>query len=181
MKAVTSRDISTENLVLPDPTRDHIYGSPSAKGMLLEYGDYQCPYCGAAYPIVKRLQKRLGDKLCFAYRNFPLTNIHPNAQHAAEAAEAADAQGKFWEMHDALFENQSALDDDHIVKYAAMIGLDSERLRADIVSGTYAERVHDDFLAGVRCDVNGTPTFYINGVRYDADPDFDDMLTKLSK
>ena len=166
--------------MLPDPRRDHICGSPNAKGMLLEYGDFQCSHCGAAYPIVKRLQKHLGEQLCFAYRNFPLTNVHPDAQHAAEAAEAADAQGKFWEMHDTLFENQKALSDDQIVEYAAKIGLDSERVKSDITSGTYTERVHEDFLAGVRCDVNGTPTFFINGVRYDQEPDFEVMLARLT-
>ena len=117
MKRETS-SIPPNSLTLPVAKRDHIQGLLDAPIVLLEYGDYECPYCGAAYPIIKSSLERLGEKLCFAFRNFPLVNSHPHAQHAAEAAEAAGAQGKFWEMHDMLFEHQEALDDEDIARYA---------------------------------------------------------------
>src|SRR5262245_15429549 len=110
MKRDATADIPKS--ALPMPGRDHIQGSIKAPIILLEYGDYECPYCGDAHPVVKALQERLGDRLCFAFRNFPLVNAHPHAEHAAEAAEAAGAQDHFWEMHDLLFENQEALEDD---------------------------------------------------------------------
>src|SRR5262245_24887908 len=113
---------------LPMPDRDHIQGPADAPIMLLEYGDYECPYCGEAYPVVKAIQQRLGKRLCFAFRNFPLADSHPHAEHAAEAAEAADAQGRFWEMHELLFENQDALEDEDLARYAAELGLDAQRL-----------------------------------------------------
>src|SRR5438270_13405551 len=105
-------------LTMPVTERDHIQGNPNAPLTLLEYGDYECPYCGAAYPIVKEVQRRLGDRLRFVFRNFPLTNAHPHAEHAAETAEAAGAQGKFWEMHDTLYEHHAALDDADLDRYA---------------------------------------------------------------
>ena len=115
-------------LTLPVGERDHIQGPATAQITLVEYGDYECPYCGQAYPIVKELQKRLGKRLRFVFRNFPLSTMHPHAEHAAEAAEAAGAHGKFWEMHDALYENQEALDDVRLVEYAAAVGLDPARV-----------------------------------------------------
>src|ERR1043166_3800795 len=128
MKNEVSSTIPDSKLALPIGGRDHIQGPIDAPMTLLEYGDYECPYCGQAHPIVKAVQKRLGNRLCFAFRNFPLVNSHPHAQHAAEAAEAADAQGKFWEMHDALFENQEALEDEDLLQYADNLGLDARRL-----------------------------------------------------
>jgi len=151
----------------PVDGRDHIQGPIDAPFKLVEYGDYQCPFCGEAYPIVKAIQERLGKRLCFAFRNFPLANMHPYAEHAAEAAEAAAAQGRFWEMHDILFENQNALEDDDIAEYAADLGLDAKRLVDEVENEAYAARVKEDFRGGVRNGVNGTPTFFINGVRYD--------------
>ena len=121
----------------------------------------------ATAPIVKEIQLRLGDRLRFVFRNFPLTQSHPHAEHAAEAAEAASAQGKFWEMHDSLFEHQQALDDAHLVHYAAALQLDQEKFEREMTEHIYAPRVREDFLSGVRSGVNGTPTFYINGVRHD--------------
>ena len=159
------------NITLPVAKRDHIQGPIDAPIHLLEYGDYECPYCGAAYPIIKSIQKRLGKRLCFAFRNFPLVNSHPHAEHAAEAAEAAGAQGKFWEMHDMLFENQEALDDKDIVQYAATLRLDANRVINEVLAGTHMVRVREDFRGGAREGVNGTPTFFINGVRYEGTPD----------
>jgi protein-disulfide isomerase len=151
----------------PVTDRDHVQGATHAVLTLVEYGDYECPHCGRAYPIVKEVQQRLGPQLRFVFRNFPLAQIHPHAQHAAEAAEAAAAHGRFWEMHDALFEHQGSLDDRHLSQYATSVGLDHERFRHDLTSHTYAPRVREDFLSGVRSGVNGTPTFFINGVRHD--------------
>lgn len=155
----------------PIEGRDHIQGPADAPFKLVEYGDFQCPFCGEAYSVVKAIQERLGKRLCFAYRNFPLANMHPYAEHAAEAAEAAAAQGKFWEMHDVLFENQNALEDDNIAEYAEELGLDAKRLMEEVQNEAYLARVKEDFRGGVRNGVNGTPTFFINGVRYDGELD----------
>jgi protein-disulfide isomerase len=146
-------------LTLPDPKRDHISGSANGSIKLLEYGDYECPFCGDAQPIVKEIQRRLGDDLLFAFRHFPLTNIHPHSEHAAESAEAAGAQGNFWGMHDLLYENQGALEDENLARYAAELGLDETRLIREVTSEVYARRIREDFKSGVRGGLNGTPTF----------------------
>jgi protein-disulfide isomerase len=181
MKSETITSIPKSKLTLPIDGRDHIQGPIDAPITLLEYGDYECPYCGAAYPVVKAVQERLGDRLCFAFRNFPLVNMHPHAEHAAEAAEAAGAQGKFWEMHDALFENQIALDDEDLAQYAADLELDASRLISEVVAGAYAARLQEDFRSGARGGVNGTPTFFINGARYDGEPEVNALLAALAK
>jgi protein-disulfide isomerase len=156
--------------------RDHIQGSANAAVTLVEYGDYECPYCGQAYPIVKKLQKQMGDQVRFVFRNFPLAEMHPHAAHAAQAAEAASAQGKFWEMHDMLYERQAALEDDDLVSYAAELGLDQKRFAKELSEGTYVERVREDFLSGVRSGVNGTPTFFANGHRHDGAFDLESLI-----
>ena len=167
-------------LTLPDPERDHIYGSADGSIRLLEYGDYECPFCGGAHTNVKEIQRRLGDNLLFAFRNFPLTNIHPHSEHAAETAEAAGEQGNFWGMHDKLFENQGALDDEDLAAYAAELGLDETRLLGEVMSSVYAPRIREDFKSGVRGGVNGTPTFFINGERYDGTRDLKHLLDALT-
>ncbi len=167
-------------LVLPVEGRDHVQGPLDAPLKLVEYGDYECPYCGRAYPIVKAIQEQLGERLCFAFRNFPLVNSHPHAEHAAEAAESAGAQGKFWEMHDTLYENQAELEDQDLVRYASALKLDAKRFVADLTNGVHTERVREDFRAGARGGVNGTPTFFINGVRYDGAPDVDELIEALT-
>jgi protein-disulfide isomerase len=159
--------------------RDHIQGPADAPVTLVEYGDFQCPYCGRAYPIVKEVQSRLGDRLRFVFRNFPITTSHPNAEHAAEAAEAAGAQGRFWEMHDHLFENQKRLRDQDLHRYAEELGLDVTRFDQEMADHVYADRVHEDFMGGVRSGVNGTPTFYINGARHDGSYQVDDLVAAL--
>ena len=176
------REVTTtvSESALPTPNRDHIQGPIDAPIVLLEYGDYECPYCGEAYPIVKAIQKRLGNRLCFAFRNFPLSNAHPHAQHAAEAAEGAGARNRFWEMHDLLYENQDALDDEDLAEYASTIGLNAERLMKEVRAGAYAARVRQDFQIGARQGVNGTPSFFINGVRYDGSYDIGDLLAALT-
>jgi protein-disulfide isomerase len=181
MKPEVSNKTPASNLLLPREGHDHIQGPIDAPLVLVEYGDYECPYCGDAYPVVKAVQKRLGERLCFAFRNFPLANSHPHAEHAAEAAEAAGAQGRFWEMHDILYENQEALDDESLAEYAATLDLDGRRLVGDVLAGAYRERVRDDFKSGVRGGVNGTPTFFINGVRHEGPADVGALIAALTR
>lgn len=160
--------------------RDHSVGPASASVTLVQYGDYECPYCGAAYPVVKAVQDRLGDRLRFVFRNFPLNSIHPHARRAAEAAEAAAAQGRFWEMHDSLYEHQDALEDEDLAGYAASLGLDVARFERDLESHAYADRVQEDFMSGVRSGVNGTPTFFVEGVRYEQSWDEETLYSALA-
>jgi protein-disulfide isomerase len=166
-------------LTLPVGTRDHSQGPASAPVTLVEYGDYECPHCGAAYPLVKKIQEKLGRNLRFVFRNFPLTNMHPQAEHAAEAAEAAAAQNKFWEMHDWIFEHQDTIGDGDLLGAAKALGLDIVRFMRDMRSQTFLQRVKEDFQSGVRSGVNGTPTFFINGVRHDRAPSYEDLLAAL--
>jgi protein-disulfide isomerase len=146
---------------------DHAMGPATAPVTLVEYGDYECPHCARAYPIVKQMQARLGDRLRFVFRNFPLAESHAHAEHAAEAAETAAEDGKFWPMHDMLFEHQDALDDAHLARYAELIGLDGRTVWRAIEEEAHLERIRADFMSGVRSGVNGTPTFFINGTRFD--------------
>ncbi len=150
-------------------TKDHIQGNKDAPLELVEYGDYQCPHCGHAYPIIKALQEVLGDQLKFVFRNFPLTEVHPDAFNAAVAAEAAGLQNRFWEMHDIIFEHQRTLNWDALFAYAEMAGLDMNRFKKDVEDTIAAAKVEADFESGVRSGVNGTPSFYINGKKYDGD------------
>jgi protein-disulfide isomerase len=175
-----SLDPHAPRLVMPVSRRDHILGPPDAPTTLVEYGDYQCPYCGRAHLVMKALLQQLGHSLRYVFRHFPLVTIHEHAGLAAQAAEAAGAQGKFWEMHDMLFTHQDALDIAHVVRYAAEIGLDLEQLDADLASGKYAARVQEDFRSGVRSGVNGTPTFFINGIRYNGSHDLGSFLSVLT-
>jgi protein-disulfide isomerase len=166
-------------LTQPVSARDHVEGPAVAPVTLVEYGDYQCPYCGAAYPVVKRLQKKLGKKLRFVFRNFPLTEAHPYALIAAETAEAAALQGKFWEMHDLLFKQQKLLKPEVIASWAKKIGLDVDKFGNDIKQGVVEKRIKEDRQSGIRSGVNGTPTFFINGTRYDGLPDYASLLAAL--
>jgi protein-disulfide isomerase len=174
-------DVNVAKLTMPvSSQRDHIQGRDSAQVTLVEYGDYECPYCGQAYPIVKQVQKRLENKLRFVFRNFPITQIHPHAQHAAEAAEAAAVQNKFWDMHDYLFEHQKALDDVYLEQYAKKIRIDNiSKFKYELEQRVYGARVREDFLSGVRSGVNGTPTFFINGIRYDESWDAESLAAAI--
>ena len=143
--------------------RDHALGPVDASVTLVEYGEFECPFCGRAYPELQRVLRELGPKVRFVFRHFPVSEQHPHAQHAAEVAEAAGAQGKFWEMHDRLYQRQSALADDDLLAYARELGLDADRVRRELTAHVHAARVREDFLSGVRSGVSGTPRFFING------------------
>jgi protein-disulfide isomerase len=172
-------DDEVTRLTLPVGARDHVQGPADAPVTLVKYGDYECPHCGRAYPIVKEVQRRLGRRLRFVFRNFPLSESHPHAAHAAEAAEAAATQERFWEMHDILFEHQRALDDRHLVGYAEALGLDANRFEQELGSHAHKARVREDFMSGIRSGVNGTPTFFINAVRFDDSWDPDTLTEAL--
>jgi protein-disulfide isomerase len=153
-------------LASPVGPRDHVQGPDSARVTLVEYGDFECPGCGRAYPVIKAVQKAFGPNLRFVFRHFPLLASHPHAAMAAEAAEAADAQGKFWAMHDRLFEHQHALEDVDLQRHARKIGLDLERFERELRTQAHQVRVREDAAEGVRSGVTGTPTLFINGASY---------------
>lgn len=163
---------------------DHVLGNANAPIELIEYADYQCPYCRQAYFIIKNIRKELGDDLRFIFRNFPLAELHPHAVHAAIAAETASAQNNFWEMHDIIFENQRYLDDHHLLQYAKEIGLDVNRFEKDFGKDPYFQKVNHDYETGIQNNVDSTPTFFINGKRYEgrwADDSFITYLRSLIK
>jgi protein-disulfide isomerase len=170
----------TAHLSMAVGSRDHIQGLATAPVTLVEYGDFECPYCGAAYPIVKELQRHLGTRLRFVFRNFPLTTVHPHAQQAAEAAESAGAQGRYWPMHDMLFEHQGSLTDEALVGYARALDLDTTRFADEMRRHYYIPHVHEDVDSGIDSGVSGTPTFYINGVRHDAPYNLETLLAAVS-
>jgi len=147
--------------------KDHMQGNPEAPVELVEYGDYQCPYCKEAYYIVKEIQKNLRSDLKFVFRNFPLSEMHPYALHAALAAEAAGAQDKFWDMHGMLYENQEYLDDNYLIEYAKDLELDMARFEKDFGKKEYYQKVKDDYASGIKAGVRGTPSFYVNGKKFE--------------
>ncbi|HKQ52498.1 MAG TPA: thioredoxin domain-containing protein, partial [Pyrinomonadaceae bacterium] len=152
-------------LARPVAESDHVVGPQSAPATLVEYGDYECPYCRRLHPMVKEIMSRL-EGLRFVFRHFPLRNVHPHAVRAAEAAEAASAQGRFWQMHDALFAQDQPLDDERLARVARTAGLDVARYASEMSAGVYGGKVEEDFKAALYADgVTGTPTFYLNGVR----------------
>ncbi len=155
------------DLVVPVSAHDHIRGPANAPLTLVQYADFQCPHCAAAYPEVAAIANELSDSLRLVLRHFPLSQVHPQAQRAAEAAEAAAGHGRFWEMASLLYENQEELDDHSLGRYARKAGLDLKRFRKELSSGVHAARVRADYLGGIRSGVNGTPTFFINGKRYE--------------
>ena len=162
--------------------RDHASGPQGAPVTLLEYGNFECIHCGRLYPVIKEVQKLLGDNLRFVFRNFPIVQTHPHAMRAAEAAEAAGAQGKFWEMHDQLFLHQVALEDADIFRYARHIGLDSERFLRDLAANTFLESIEMDFKRSLFDEhVTGTPTLYINEVRYTGANDAEGLLLAIKE
>ena len=160
---------------------DHIRGSVNAPITIVEYGDYECPYTGMAYPIVKEIMRRFDEKICFVFRNFPLRDIHPHAQQAAEAAEAAATQDKFWQMHDYLFEHQKALDEYHLLKYAQRVGLNIDKFIKEMTGHVYAPLINESLKSGIDSGVQGTPTFFVNGERYEESWDFDTFASYLKR
>jgi protein-disulfide isomerase len=168
-------------LSIPVGANDHTQGNSSANCTLVEYGDYQCPSCGQAYPIVKKLQKHFGSKLLVVFRNFPLSQMHPWAEPAAEAAEFAGQQGKYWEMHDLLYENQENLGEELFAELATKVGLVPEQLQTAIAEHANHAHIRADFTGGVRSGVNGTPTFFLNGQRHDEAYDFETLSAAIDE
>ena len=161
--------------------RDHAQGPANAPITLVEYGDYQCPYCGEAHPVVKQLQDAFGKRLRFVFRNFPLTEAHPYALIAAEVAEAAALQGKFWEMHDFIYENQADLEPDVLPVWAEEVGLDLDKFRAALKQGAVKKRIKEDLASGIESGVNGTPSFFINGTAYEGESDYESLRAVLEQ
>lgn len=168
-------------LKVPVSSVDHIQGNQDAPLTLIEYGDYECPYCGMAYPIVKRIQKHFGDRLRFIFRNFPLIDSHPHAGIAAMTAEFAATKGKFWEMHDILYENQTSLELPDLMKYAKSLNIASDELKISIENELFAQKIQNDFIGGVKSGVNGTPTFFINGTRFNDSYEYENLVRALNQ
>jgi protein-disulfide isomerase len=168
-------------LAVPVGPDDWADGSAAAPVTFVEYGDFECPACGSMEPVVKELRRQAGAIMRFVYRHFPLTSSHPHAEIAAESAEAAGMQGAFWPMHDTLFANQTALAPRDLVGYAAALGLDAARVATELEQRVYEPNVREDFMSGVRSGVSGTPTFFINGVRYDGDYDLAALVRAVEK
>lgn len=167
-------------LFIPVNAQDHAEGPEGAPVTLVEYGDYECPYCGQAYPVLKAVQAAMGDRLRFVFRNFPISELHPDAVRAAEFAEAAAQVGKFWIAHDLLYERQDALAEQDLLAYGQEIGLSPQILRRAF-DGAFDSKIEVDFSGGVRSGVNGTPTLFINGLRYDGARDADSLVVALSR
>lgn len=166
-------------LTVPINERDHLRGSPDAPVVLVEYGDFECPYCGAAYGVVKKLEQELPDTLAVVFRQFPLVDVHPHALLAAEAAEAAGAQGSFWKMHDLLYEHQDALAAADLLKYAAALHLDLKRFASDLSGHAFLSKVQGDMKGGLQSGIKGTPTFFINGVLHRGGYDEASLLASI--
>jgi protein-disulfide isomerase len=161
--------------------RDHVQGPVDARVTLVEYGDFECPDCGRAYPVLKAVQRALGPNLRFIFRHFPLLASHPHSGAAAEAAEAAGAQGRFWEMHDRLYEHQAALGHDDLRRHARKVGLDLDRFDTDMRLHTYEGRVREDLASGAASHVHGTPTLFINGIRHDGPRERSALVAALAR
>jgi protein-disulfide isomerase len=167
------------SLAVPVSERDHTQGPATAAIRLVQYGDYECPYTRRSTWVVQAIQQQLGDQLRFVYRNFPLVEIHPHALHAALAAEAAAAQGKFWQMHDYIFHHQHTLADADLAQFAEVVGLDRQQYARDMAQQRFLPRIEEDVEGGERSGVQGTPTFFINGVLYRGSWEHDALLAAL--
>ncbi len=168
-------------LSVPPSERDRIEGAIDAPIVLVEYGDYQCPDCGEVHRMIKAIQQQLGNRLGFVFRHFPQASIHPQAQKAAEAAEAAAAQGQFWQMHDTLLEHQQALDNGYLVEYANELGLDIPQFLQALWKHVYTERINEDIESGLRSGVATTPTLFINGIRYNDTWNLESLLAAIAR
>ncbi len=169
------------HLTVPVSERDHSQGPADAAITLVQYGDYECPYTRQSTTGVRAIQQQLGDKLRFVYRNFPLVQIHPHALHSAEAAEAADAQGKFWEMHDYIFHHQHTLEDADLRRFAEAVGLNVAQYEQDMAGHGHLARIEADVESGEESGVGGTPTFYINGTRHDGSWEQEVLLSAIER
>lgn len=179
---MTKKKAENTKLSLPvSESRDHIQGPVTAPVNLVEYGDYECPYCAQAYLITKEIQERLGDKLCFIFRNFPVTKIRPHAYETALAAEAAAAQGKFWDMYDYLFKHGEMVTNDSLRRSAASLGLNLTRFDSEFYSRTYGKHIDEDIQSGNNSGVKATPAFFINGEFYNGSWDLDSLLGALDE
>jgi protein-disulfide isomerase len=168
-------------LAVPVGERDHASGPPDAPVTLVEYGDYECPYCRRTEPFVRRIRQQMGNRLRFVFRNYPQNTVHPHASIAAQAAEAAAAQGKFWPMHDELYDHQDELADADLSKFALRAGLEIYKFQADVSSERFAEKVRDDFAGGQASGVTRTPTFFINDIRYDGEREYEPLLAAIER
>jgi protein-disulfide isomerase len=170
---------SSRRLALPVDDRDHVLGPEDAPVTLVEYGDYQCPYCARAHPIVQELLRRRTTLMRFAYRHFPLTTVHPYAEPAAEAAEAAGARGQFWPVHDWLFAHQDRLSPVTLIAALVDMGLDGRAIAGQIQEHDFLDKIQSDFVSGVRSGANGTPTFFINGMRYEGGHSLPELMAAV--
>ena len=179
---MSDKDSKNTQLSFPvSELQDHIQGLVSAAVTLVEYGDYECPYCAQAYLIVKEIQERLGNKVRFVFRNFPLTNLRPHAYQSALAVETAAAQGKFWEMYDFIFKHGQSLTDDNLKLSAAKLGLNVNKFDLEFRDRVYSRHVDEDIQSGEESGVTKTPTFFINGDRYDDSWDLDSLFSALDE
>lgn len=178
---MSSLDIQTGRLRIPVSARDHILGPAGAPVTLVEYADFECPYSAAARPVIQELLRLRGDRLRFVYRHFPLTNLHPNAEFAAEAAEVAATRGCFWLLHDWLFEHQDRLQPVCVTAVAERLGLDTTAFAQAVAARTYMQRVREDFLGGLRSGVNGTPSFFVNADRHDGGYLLDELIEAVDR
>jgi protein-disulfide isomerase len=173
--------VSDSRLFVPVSSVDHIRGDAAAPVTLLEYGDFECPDCAVAWTTIEEVRLRMGEYLRFAYRHFPLVHVHPRAERAAEAAEAAGAQGRFWEMHDVLFANQDALEDDDLLSYAEALGIERRRFADELSSGAHLPRVREHLTSGARSGVSRTPALFINGAFYQGDLDVASLVVAIRR
>ncbi|HEY4148981.1 MAG TPA: thioredoxin domain-containing protein [Chitinophagaceae bacterium] len=167
------------SLRVPVSDNDHSQGEKNAAIVLIEYGDYECPHCGAAYPVIKKLQKHFGGKLRFIFRNFPIAESHPHAVTAAYVAEASALQDKFWPVHDLIYEHQQNLSTKLLLSLAESAGVDIKQLSQDISTPAVTDRVEKDLEGGARSGVNGTPSFFVNGYKYEGYHEYDRMRKDL--
>lgn len=168
-------------LKVPVTDNDHIQGSKKALITMVQYGDYECPACGQAFPIIKLIQKHFGAKLRFVFRNFPLTEAHPYAEVAAETAEFAAIHNKFWEMHDLIYMNQEQLRLPTLFQLCNELQLSEDKLKDALENGLFRAKIKTDFLGGVYSGVNGTPAFFINGEKYDGSYDYENLLESIER
>jgi formate-nitrite transporter family protein len=168
-------------LTPPASERDHTLGPPDARVTLVEYGDFECPHCGALYPVIQSARQAFGGNLRFVFRHFPLRSSHPHALAAAKAAEAAGEQGRFWEMHDRLYQRQTQLENEDLVRHAGKIGLDVPRFERELTARAHEVRIREDLASAAQSGATGTPSLFINGELYQGSLDRSDVFAALAR